>query len=303
MSTDLATPRLWLFVREAWKNIRAAPLLTLVAVLTVAVSLILVGFFGFVMANADRLLDHIARDLRVTVYLSEDATPENVDALQRRIAEREEVVSTTFLTAEEDRERNVELLSPELLEGLDQEAIPGQPAIEVQLEPRGRTKDDFARISSWLEELSGAAEVQEMWFGADKIRILFALMDLVKVTGLIICGIVLAAAVFFIFSTIKLAVYARREEIEVLRLVGATDGFIKAPFFLEGAAAGFLGSVTALLIVAFIHTRLVAFVEEEHFLNISLDLMPAGMVAWLMVGGVLLGIAGSWLSVGRHLRE
>lgn len=293
---------IWHFLREAWKNIRAAPALTLVAVLTIAVSLILVGFFGFLMVNANRVLDGIADDLRVTVYLHPDTPAEQIDALQRKIAERDEVSKVTYLTAEEDLQRNVALLSPELLEGLDAAAIPGQPAIDVLLRPRQRNKEDFARISAWLEELSGTQEVQELYFGADKIRILFAIIDLIRLTGFIICGIVLAAAVFFTFSTIKLAVYARREEIEVLRLVGATDRFIKAPFFIEGALAGLSGAAVALILVATIHTRLVAFVEEEHFLNLSLDLMPAGMVLWLFVGGIGLGIAGSWLSVGRYLR-
>lgn len=301
-AAELPTPRLWLFVREAWKNIGAAPLLSLVAVLTIAVSLILVGFFLFVMVNANEMLDGIARDLRITVYLAEEATPEQIEALRDEITRRDEVATVSFLTAEEDRERNIALLSPELLEGLDAEAIPGQRAIVVQLEPRQRDKDDFARIAAWLQELSGVATVQDLQFGADKIRILFAVMDLVRITGLIICTIVLAAAVFFTFSTIKLAVYARREEIEVLRLVGATDGFIRAPFYIEGALAGLLGSLVAWLIVAFIHARLIAFVEEEHFLNLTVDLMPVEMIVWLLLGGVSLGLAGSALSVGRYLR-
>ena len=302
MSLELRLARASHFFSEAWKNIRSAPILTTVAVLTIAVSLILVGLFGFVMINADRVLDAVAEDLRITVYLADDVTSEEVDALQRLIANRDEVDTVTFLTAEDDRARNVALLSSELLEGLDEEAIPGQPAIEIQLAPRQRTKDDFANLDLWLEELTHVDSVQDAYFGADKIRILFAIIDLVRFTGILICLIVLAAAIFFTFSTIKLAVYARKEEIEVLRLVGATDGFIRAPFYIEGALAGLCGSLTALAIIAFIHSRIVAFVEEEHFLNVSLGLMPAGVVLWLLLGGVTLGLAGSALSLGRYLR-
>jgi cell division transport system permease protein len=293
MSMEPRLARAGHFFREAWKNIRSAPILTTVAVLTIAVSLILVGLFGFIMINAGRVLDAVAEDLRITIYLAEDVTPDEVDSLQKLIANRDEVDSVTFLTAEDDRARNVTLLSSELLEGLDQEAIPGQPAVEVQLVPRQRTKDDFATLNAWLEELTHVESVQEAYFGADKIRILFAVIDLVRFTGVLI---------FFTFSTIKLAVYARKEEIEVLRLVGATDGFIRAPFYIEGALAGLCGSLTALTIIAFIHSKLIAFVEEEHFLNVSLDLMPAGVVLWLLFGGVTLGLTGSALSLGRYLR-
>ena len=79
----------------------------------------------------------------------------------------------------------------------------------------------------------------------------------------------------------------------------AEDGRV---IFVEGALAGLCGSLTALAIIAFIHGRIVAFVEEEHFLNVSLDLMPASVVLWLLLGGVTLGLAGSALSLGRYLR-
>ena len=303
MNAELTPQRIALFFREAGKNIRAAPLLTLVSVLTIAVSLILVAFFFFVMVNANNVLDAMAHDLRITVYLAEDVTPERIDAVQTRIAEREEVRAIEFLSGEDDRTRNKALLSADLLEGLDEAAIPGQHCLEIELEPRQRSKEDFAAIAAWLQELGEIESVQELYFGADKIRVLFAVIDLLRVIGLIICIIVLAAAVFFTFSTIKLAVYSRKDELDVLRLVGATSGFIRAPFYIEGTLAGLLGTLTALVIVAFIHTRLVAFIEEEHFLNVQLDLLPAGMLLWLLVGGVALGLTGSALSVGRHLRE
>ena len=290
------------FLREAYKNVRTTPLLTLVAVLTIAVSLILVGLFGFVMIHGDRLLDGIARDLRITVYLTDDITADEVDALQIMIADREEVASITFLSAQDDRELNRALLTPELLEGLDQEAIPGQPALEVQIAPRQRTTDDLKALMEWLRELREVDTVQDTYFGADKVRVLFAVMDLVRLTGSVICIIVLAAAIFFTFSTIKLAVYARRQEIEVLRLVGATDRYIRAPFYIEGLLAGLAGAIGALIIVAFIHSRLLAFVVEEHSLNVSLDLLPAGMLVWLFLGGIGLGLLGAALSVGRHMK-
>lgn len=291
------------FAREAWKNIRTAPGLTLVAVLTIAVSLILVGLFGFVVVNADRLLDRIGRDLRVTVYLEPDVTTAQVDVLVQAFEERDEVDSVTVLSADEDRARNKAALPPDLLEGLDDEAIPGQPVIEVQLKPRQRRKGDFRRLPEWISKFEGVEGVQDLYFGADKLRVVFAIVDLLRLAGLIISIIVLTAAVFFTFSTIKLAVYARQDEIEVLRLIGATDGYIRAPFYIEGAVAGLLGSALALLAVVLIHGRLSGFLQSERAINIDLDLLPAGMVVWLVLGGIALGLGGSALSVRRYLRE
>ena len=302
MNSGSRAPQITLFFREAWRNFRAAPALTFVATLTIAVSLILVGLFSFVMVHADDLLGNMARDLQITVYLESDVTESEITPIMKRLENREEVRKATFLTQDEDRARNIALLSPELLEGLDEGAIPSQPAIDLQLVERERTKADFEKIELWLKDFAAVDGVQELYFGADKIRVLFAVIDMVRVTGMIICLIVLAAAIFFTFSIIKLAVYARQDEIEILRLVGATNRFIRAPFYIEGAAAGLMGSISAMLIVGFIQNRLLAFAEEEHFMNVNFELMPASMIVWLLIGGVGLGLLGSALSVSRYLR-
>ena len=238
------------------------------------------------------------------MYLNEQIRSEQLEETMNSVTARAEELryQVTLLSANELRDRTLELLGPELLEGLDVAALPAQPALEVKLEAAERRKADFETISAWLEELEGVEGVQRLLFSGEKVRVIFAIIDLVEVTGLIICLIVLAAAIFFTFSTIKLGVYARRQEIEVLRLVGATNGFIRAPFYIEGALAGIFGSVTSLVIVSYIRGRLSDFVEEAHFLNISLDLMPPGMLIWLLFGGVMLGLCGSALSVGRYLK-
>ncbi len=303
MKRSVGAPRFFLFFREAWKNVIAAPILSLVAVLTIAVSLIMVGLFGFAVVNGEKLLDRIVNDLSIPVYLEVDVTEEQVKALTDMIEARQEVQKAVFLSQEDDRRRNKKLLDPNLIEGLDEASIPAQPCIEINLKSADLRKGDFDEIGGWLKKLEGVEGVQELFFDGSKLRIIFALVDLIRVIGFLICTIVLAAAVFFIFSTIKLAVYARQEEIEVLRLVGATDRFIRAPFYIEGAGAGLLGSAAALAIVALIHARLESFVKERQFLNIDLDLMPAGMVVWLLAGGVCLGLLGSALSVGRYLKR
>lgn len=292
-----------LFVREAIKNIQAAPLLTLVASLTIAVSLVLVGLFGFILVNADQLLDAIEGDLTVVVELEQNVSPQTVTELVNAIKERPEVASLEVLDADQDRQRTVEALPADVLEGLDDAAIPGRPVIEVRFKTTGRRKDDFHVLPDWLETLEGTSSVQRLHFDAHKVRVVFAVIDIIRLMGFLICSILLAAAVFFTVSTIKLAVYARQDEIEVLRLVGATDRFIRMPFYLEGIFAGAAGSLTALAIVAVIHNRLSNYVEEEVFINVDLHLMPAGMVLWLLLGGIVLGFIGARLSVQRYLRR
>lgn len=294
--------RLFYFLREALKNIRHSAFLTSVSVSTIAVSLILVGFFAFLWFNANRFLDDIANDLRISVYLQDDVAPERIDKLLVDVRAHEGIESAEFVTKAEDRERSRVLLQAELLEGLDEESIPAQASIEVTLEKRRLLKSDIEAVNTWLASLESVEGVEDTLFGADKLRVVHAAIDLVQVSGSVISIIVVLAAIFFAFSTIRLAVYARKDEIEILRLVGATNRFIRVPFYIEGFLQGLVGSLLAMAIVAVIKGQLNAFVREVHFLNLRFELVESGMLVWFLAGGVFLGFVGSALSVGRYLR-
>jgi cell division transport system permease protein len=137
----------------------------------------------------------------------------------------------------------------------------------------------------------------------DKIRLGLAFVGVFRTLAWSICIVLLTAAVFFVFSTIKMAVHARSAEIEILRLVGATPRFIRIPFFIEGLLQGVVGSIIAFVVVVYLHSRLDAYISEEKLLDVSLDLIPTAMIVWFFVGGILLGFLGSMVSIGRYLRD
>ena len=299
----MSSVRLLYFVKEAVKNIRHSALLTTVSICTLAVSLIMLGFFGHLLFNAQQLLNDVGKDLKVTVYLEEETRVEEAEAIRKAISDRDDVESVVLLSPEEDRKRNLDLLDPELIAGLDVESIPGSPCLDVVLKRKSRAREDFDALTTWLGELESVAQVEDIHYTAQKFRVIYAAIDIVELVGFILCGVILFAAIFFVFSTIKLAVYARQEEIEVLRLVGATDGFIRAPFYIEGLIQGLTGALVALITVAVLHFRIQRFIQVEQGLNFELDLLPLTMVLWFLIGGMMLGLAGSAFSVGRHLRD
>ena len=290
------------FFREAMKNIRHSALLTVVSICTLAVSLIMLGFFGHLLFNAQQLLNDVGKDLKITVYLNVDTTVEEAETIREAVSQREDVESVVLLSPKEDRERNRELLDPELIAGLDAESIPGSPCLDIVLKRKSRVREDFDSLTTWLGDLKSVAQVEDIHYTAQKFRVIYAMIDIIEMVGFILCGVILFASVFFVFSTIKLAVYARQEEIEVLRLVGATDGFIKAPFYIEGLIQGLTGAIVALVTVAVLHFRIQRFIQVEQGLNFELDLLPPTMILWFLVGGMTLGLAGSAFSVGRHLK-
>ena len=291
------------FFREAFKNMRHSMLLTVISILTIAVSLILVGFFGGLLLAASDLVDNLAEDIRISAYLDSDISPKRVGSLIAAIQNRDGVETVEYVPLEDDRLRNRELLSKELLAGLDDASIPASPTLEIVLEKERRLRKDVDEVSVWVKSLKGVGGISEVEIGMDKIRLGLAFVDVFRSLAWAICIILIIAAIFFVFSTIKMAVHARSDEIEILRLVGATPRFIRAPFYIEGVFHGLMGSLIAFSIVASIHTRLNTYIREEHLLDLHLNLMPSALIAWFFVGGLGLGLLGSVFSVGRYLRS
>lgn len=295
-------PRLGYVLRQSFLLVRASPWLTAVSALTIALALTLVGLFAMVLFNASRLLHDLGRSLTISVYLQEDATEADVHGLEARVRARPGVRAVRVLTPQQDRERNRKLLDPTLLQGLDEAAIPGQPVVEVDLDADLGSRGDVDDLVKWTKGLKSVQSVEDAEFGAEKLRLLFAGVEIARTIGLVLSVVLLASAMFFVFSTIRLGVFSRRDEIEILGLVGATPGFVRVPFLVEGALQGLCGAVIAMLLLGLLHLELRGLVRDVYMLNVSWSLLPPGMVAWLLAGGPAVGLTAAAVSVGRYLK-
>ena len=290
------------FVRQALRLARASPWLTTVSVFTIAVALSLMGLFAMAFFNANEMINDLGASLHISVYLDENISQPQVQALQDRVRTRNGVTSVRAMSAAADRQRNRRLLDPKLLEGLDEAAIPGQPVLELELDAALAARSDLEALMGWAAELEGVEAVEDVQFGAGKLRLLFAVVEIVRKVGLVLSAVLLASAMFFVFVTIRLAVFSRRDEIEILRLVGATPRFIRLPFLVEGALQGLIGALVAMLFIGGLHLELRSLIRDFYMLNVAWSLLPPGMVVWLLLGGPAVGLVASGLSVGRYLR-
>lgn len=295
-------PRLGYVVHQAWLLVRGSPWLAAVSSLTIALALTLVGLFAMVVFNASRLMHDLGQSLTLSVYLDEKAAPADAAAIEQKLKAQPGVKAVRALSREQDRERNKKLLGPELLEGLDEAAVPGQPVLEVDVEAELASRGDVDALVTWTKALSGVQTVEDVQFGAEKLRLLFAVVEIARTVGLVLSVVLLASAMFFVFSTIRLAVFSRRDEIEILSLVGATPNFIRLPFLVEGALQGLAGALIAMVLIGGLHLELRSLVRDVHLLNVSWSLLPPGMIAWLLSGGPAVGVVASALSVGRYLK-
>lgn len=289
-------------LKQAWLLVHGSPWLTAVSALTVALTLTLIGLLAMVLFNASHLLRELGQNLTLSVYLREGATPDQAAQVRQKLQGHAGIKRIKTLSREEDRARNRRLLSPELLQGLDEAAIPGQPMLEVEIDAELASRGDVDALVKWTQALHGVQSVEDVEFGAEKLRLLFALVEIARTIGVVLAVVLLSSAMFFVFTTVRLAVFSRRDEIEVLSLVGATPGFIRLPFLVEGALQGLAGAALAAGLLGLLHLELRSLVRDVYMLNVAWSLLPPGMILWLLIGGPAVGLAASALSVGRYLK-
>ena len=291
------------FLKGAVLNLTRHPLYSTVGILTLCVSLILVGFLGLFMWKADQVIEEMSGGLKLTVYLEDEITPGAVEELTRVILDNwPEVDDVTFHTHEEDRARNRNLLPRELLEELDPSLIPAQPFLEVQLAISRVTEDRIDKMIEWFRSLAQVQGVDEVLFGADKISVAYSLIQRARNLGVFIAAVIVLAALFFVVTTTRLIVEGRRKEIQVLLLVGATKNFVRIPHYIEGVLQGLMAGALAFIVVWLLQHQLLSNLRAEALLQVPVNLLPTGMGVWFILGGGVLGLLGSALGIARYLR-
>src|SRR5918911_407065 len=273
-------------------------LMTVTAVTTTAVCVLVLGIGMLVSAHVEGIIRQIGQSVSITAFFPDDATEQNMEETRRSVESYPEVEGVTYISKGEALERFKEMMSdqPDIYQGISSDVLPA--SLEIQLkDPRSsQAVADKLRDNEGFKELSYPQQTVER---------------LNKVTDYIIWALRGATALFFvasvllIFNTIRLSIFARRKEIEVMKLVGASDGFVRTPFVFEGLLQGLVGSTLAALAVIWINYL---FVEWAHnalpFVPISTSAVNAPFLLLTLVAvGVAIGVIGSFLSVTRFLRK
>jgi len=259
----------------------------------VGLALFVVGLFGLATYNLQLALSTIEDRVQVAVYLRDDVRQSEIDLAQTELADIPEVRSVRFISKTQALERAREEL-PEFSELFsDLEVNPLPQSLEVELHPGQRNQQV-------VEAITAAAMrypfVEDARYGREWVDRLFALRRVGAATTLAMGIAFSLVAALIIGTALRIAIFARREEIYVMRLVGATNGFIRRPFLLEGAMAGLIGGGLAWLMTWGTYRGVYAFLFEVAWLP------PTWIFAGL-ASGALFGAFASTLAIGRHLQE
>ncbi len=280
-------------VREALAGFRRAPLLTGLSAGMVALALFVIGLFSLVAHNLRLALDEVESRVEVVVYLRDGADLNDVGEAEDELRRLPEVRSVRYVSKDEAARRFQEDL-PEFGEIYSRVEVNPLPAsLELQMESGSRDPETLAEIA----DLTTAYPfVEDVRYGVDWVDRLFLWrrVALFSSVGLGVAFAVVGALI--IGSAIRIALYARREEIFVMRLVGARDAFVRRPFLIEGALTGLLGGILATILTYAAYSVVYAVVFPVNFI-------PAIWVGIGVGAGIAFGILASRLSVGRYLRE
>ncbi len=295
-------------LREGFKNIFRNGWMSVASVTSIVVSLLILGVFIMLVLNVNSLADQADSQVEVNVFLELNVEQNMRETLQKEIAAMPEISKTTFITKAqglEELRKDLGDSGKELLEGFDKDSnpLPDKIVVEV-IEPT--TVPFVAEKIEKLNTIHPEKPILKVRYGKGTVETLFTITKLIRNVGFVFVAGLGLMSMFLISNTIRVTILARRREIGIMKLVGATNFFIRLPFFIEGALIGLMGSVITVGILFAGYQRLLTAVQGDIALNM-LKLMPLQGVwiqlsALLIILGMLVGIVGSTLSMRKFLK-
>ena len=277
--------------REAFFAFRRSPLLTALSIATIAFALYTLSVFGLVWTNIDRVLADVEERVEVIAYLVDGTDPTETSALMREVAAYPEVDSIAYLSKEDALARARAELSDysALYEDLESNPLPA--SVEVALKTGYR---DAAEVADVATRIARFAFVEDTKYGEDWVQKLDFLQNLSLFLGLVVGGVFAVIAFVAIGATINIVLISREDEIEIMKMVGATRSFIARPLVIEGFIKGVLGAVMALVLLTFTYSLL-----EQRVVSLSFY-SPLQVAGGILLGGAL-GAVASIVTLRRHL--
>lgn len=291
-------------VKQGLKNIWRNKMFSIASIATMCACIFMFGLFYAIVNNFQAMVKEAEEGVAVSVFFDEGISQEQIDAIGEKISKRVEVASYDFISADEAWERCKESYfngSEEAAAGFVNNPLINSASYEIYM-------NDISMqdaLVTYLESIDGVREVHHSEVAAK------TLSDFNSLVGYISMGIILillAVAVFLISNTVTVGISVRREEIAIMKLIGATDAFVRAPFVVEGVAIGLVGSCLPLVLLYFLYSKIVVYVADKFsFLSNLVNFIPVNelfrtLVPVSLILGVGIGFLGSRLTIRKHLK-
>jgi cell division transport system permease protein len=286
--------------QRAIKDILDNGFLTAIAVITIALSILIAASFALFFINAGDALNVWKKGVRMMVYLKDDTSEAGRLDTKYRLQTIAGVREARFISRQDALQRLKGQMPNHLalLENLKANPLPD--AFEIILQASARNSTDLRFLAERMQTLPAVAEVE---YGEPWIQRFTSIINLFSLAGYAIGTLFFVAAVFIVANTIRLVLYSRRDEIDIMRLVGATDHFIKVPFFLQGMIQGGAGTLAGLAVLWGAFWALSAhFADNLATGFVSLRFFSPGACLIIILGGIVVGWLGCWISLKQFMK-
>ena len=288
-------------IKEAFKSVFRNASLSIASISCIAITLVLVAVSVILSYNVNSFTSDIEKDVTIVAFLDKEVTQEQINEIQTQISNLDNIATIEFESKQqlidEMKEENADLEN--ILNQYDEETNPLQDTYLVKVE----NIEEIGKTAGEIEALEGVSIVK---YGEGMVEDLVNVFDVVKnITYIVVIGLVLVTA-FLISNTIKITIQTRKREIEIMRLVGASNAFIKLPFFFEGLLLGALGSIIPIIACCYGYMYLYERFGGQLFTPIiklvNPDLIILNIILFVIVIGVVVGALGSYRAVRRYLK-
>jgi cell division transport system permease protein len=284
------------FFDQTWSNIRESWGVVLQAIAMMSIAFFLFGAFAALSIQVESVLKRWEFEAPIIAYLTDDLSEIQLLSLQQKIRDWPEVKSVRLVTSQQAMQRLRKAMGREqhLFQGIDGNLLPG--SIEIDVAVQMRSEQQLNLLRQKMERIQGIAEIDvgQQWFAP--------LWELVKWVRAILWGgggLLLICACLIAAGTIRMALFVHRDEIEIMRLLGATERFVRIPFFLEGCFKGLLAALLALFLLFALFVAISFHYDDAfyRFTALHLRFFSPLQCGLLLLGGMLTGFCGSWLAL------
>ncbi len=289
------------FLRESVSNLWYSKGVNFISIATIAVSLYILGIFLLLMINVSLFFGELSEKLQIDIFLSDDIPDTSRETIADTLGNDEMVKDFSYVTKEEALNRFREDFPDmkDLPRELKENPLPASFEVTIH-----ESKSSDEEINAFIEQYRTLSGVDEVRCDRDWIERLRSYLNLMKGGGVLLGGILYLAAAFTISNVIRLNVYSRRDEIEIMRLVGATNNFIRGPFLFEGILQGVLGAFASIIILYITYWFFISYTKDSY--NIILGFFTSTFISipqiiLIIVSGAAIGITGSFISLRKFL--
>ncbi|MDO5427051.1 MAG: permease-like cell division protein FtsX [Coriobacteriia bacterium] len=296
------------FLREALIGFKRNLSTAVGSIITIFLSLLMIGLFMVGGLIVNNIVSNVESEVMITCYIADGTQEADIKKLMNEIKDYDKVEDVTYTTKEQALEkfRNSMSSSPEIVDQLD-----GQNPLPASINVELKTPQDVSEVAADINASDNFKKIADspkkpedsLKYGQKTVDQLFALTNVLRIVGIAIIALLIFIAMIFINNTIRLAILARRKEIAIMRLVGASNGFIRGPFFMESALHSIIGALAAILIMEVLRSfALPAMVNALAWLPVDLSLATFLIIyGILLVAGLVIGLVGSALAMRRYL--